>query len=292
MRHTLKSEMKFDAGIADDRLVMSCCDEPEPPAAPVNTYGPEMAAIAKRQQDFAERQYEESKPRQQALYELAQQVMGTQLQDSATARERSDTAWGDWNTYGRGQLLPTVVGEAMQYGGTADQQMQAGRAVADINAQLSSQRGQSMRTAASMGKKYANLPGDDVRAAGLAASAATNARMGARDRGIALRAGALSGLQGQQNVAGQNLGLGTNAGSAGLSSANTGFMSGIPYAGLQNQGYAGAYTGLQGAGGLANQTYAAQMQGYGAELNQPSMFGTLAGAGAQLGGAYMMSAAL
>jgi hypothetical protein len=188
-------------------------------------------------------------------------------------------------------LQEQVVGEARQYGGQSDQAMKAGEAIADVRSQAAMSRAAGNRSLASMGvnpnsgrfaamTNRANM-GEAARAAG----AANSARQGARDKGIALRAGALSGITGQQNVAGQNLGMGANISGAGLSSANTGFMSGLPYAQMMNQGYGGAQSGLQGAGSLANQSYGLQLQGWQAEQSQPSVWGTLAGiAGTAAGG--------
>jgi len=261
-----------------------CCDSDSPPAYTGPSYDPEMAKVAREQLAFNERVYAESQPRQQQLYQMAQDIARSQLGDAQTARDRSDVSWGDWNRLGR-PLQEQVVGEATTYGGAADQGLQAGMAVADVNTQIANQRGQSQRMAASMGRKYATAPGDDIRGAGLAAAAATGARTAARDKGIALRSGALSGMTGQQNVAGQNLGMGANIAGAGLSSANTGFMSGLPYAQMMNQGYGGAQSGLQGAGSLANQRYGQQLQAWNMEASQPSVWGTLAGiAGTAAGG--------
>ena len=220
-----------------------CCDSPSPPPAPdysgIAAANSESARYSKEAADndlaFRRQVYDESKPGQAAMKDLATRVAESQLGDAETARGRGAEAYGDWQKYGR-QLQQRGVDEANAYGGEADQVAGAGRAISDVRQQAGLARGINSRAMTAMGVnpnsgRFAGLGREmAMTEAGMAAGGANNARVMARDKGIGLRAGALAGMTGQQNVAGQNIGLATASGNSGVGNANAGFRSGLPYA--------------------------------------------------------------
>lgn len=136
------------------------------------------------------------------------------------------------------------------------------------------------------------------RAAAREASRATEA--GRYGQGIALRSGAANFGRNMPNTAGQAYGLAMQGGNAAVANANTGFMSGLPYAQFQAGGTGSqlAAAGLQqqgalGMGGLMNQQYNSQMNAYNAQNAAQGAglagLGSLAG---QLGAAAIKNPAI
>lgn len=244
-----------------------------------------QVALGNRGLDWQIKQYNDDAPNRQRLIDTSIKVSDAQLADAATARDRSAVSWGDWMSLGR-PLQDTVVREASAYGGDADQAVQAGRAIADVNTQAANARGQSARDMAAMGinpnsGRFASANrGIDLSHAAMAAGSATNARTAARDKGMALRAGALSGMTGQQNVAGQSLGSGSSMSDAGLSAVRSGVNTYAPGASL----VAGGFSQAGGA-------YGSQANMYG---QQSGMWGTAAqnAANEMTGAEFLLSGAM
>jgi hypothetical protein len=274
---------------------MCCSDQEAPDYSGVAAANEKAAQFAYQaaQDDLAFRRqvYAESQPERQALMQRMTGLADSQMADAATARDRSAVAWEDWNTLGR-PLQSRVVGEANAYGGAADQAAKAGQAVSDIRQQMGLAQAASARALASMGvnpnsgRFAANANRNSLAEAAMAAGGANNARQGAIDKGISLRAGALSGMTGQQNVAGQQMGLGLNAGNASGANANTGFMSGLPYAQFAAGGTGSAINAAQLGSSNALGLAGLQSRDYSTQVNQPSLFGTLIGAAGQGAAAY------
>lgn len=163
----------------------------------------------------------------------------------------------------------------------------ANTAVTQANAQSNSAYGQGLRALSRMGGDPNKLAAAAASLAGqqtlAGANAANNARTGAVNQGISLRAGTASFGRNMPNTAGQMYGLSTNAGNSSVANQNTGFTSALPYAqyasgGTGNQIAAAGQQiqGNLGLGGLMNQSYGAQLN-YSAQ--QDNMLGGLAGAG-------------
>lgn len=159
----------------------------------------------------------------------------------------------------------------------------ATRATADIN----SVYGQAYRGLTRMG-------GDPNRLAAAAAQianqqalakvgATNNARDAASNQLVGLRGGVANFGRNMPNTAAQSYGLATQAGSSAAANQGAATNAGLPAAQFQAGAYGtqlgAAGLGSQAAlgyGGLLNNQYGTQMQGYGAQLN---MFGEMAGAG-------------
>lgn len=215
-------------------------DAPEAPDyTPIANANAEAARLAKEAADadiaFRRQVYEENKPAMEAARDIGIDAARASLGIMHKADERSDQQWDRYtNTF-----IPVedqMVKEAMAYGGDADQETQAGRAVADVRTQAGISRANTARSLAAMGvnpnsgRFASGLRRVDIEEAGIAGSAANTARLTARDKGIALRAGAAGFGRNQVNTAGQMAGISTGAGSAGTGSANTGANAGLPMA--------------------------------------------------------------
>lgn len=124
-----------------------------------------------------------------------------------------------------------------------------------------------------------------------------NVKSNRYNAGTSLRAGSAAFGRNMPNTAGQAYGLATQAGNSATANQNAGFTSGLPYAQFQAGGY-GSQLGAAGigvnsalgVGGLQNQSYGTQMQGWSAQ--QASGANELAGLGqaaGMLGAAWMLS---
>lgn len=278
---------------------------PDPPPAP--DYGPTAAASERAAElayqtgaeDLAFRRqvYEESKPRQQQLYDLANSVAQQQIRVANSNESRAQQQWDMYQKSYRPNELNTIADAyGQQYLGDADRAQlndlitggggnltdaarmglmqtlaaRAENAAGDTAAQqavggVNKAFGQQARALGRMGG------GDPSRMALMAAKlgqqqtlaqvgASNQAREGVRTRGVGLRSGVANFGRNMPNTAGQAFGLATNAGNAAGANANMGFMSGLPYA----QFAAGGYGTQLGAAGLAGQ----QALGMGNVMNQ------------------------
>lgn len=247
------------------------------PAAPdysgIAATNAESARLAKAAADddiaFRKQVYNENKPYTEAAQRTGLDAAQAQLGIMKKADERSDMQWDRYtNTF-----IPVedqMVKEAMDYGGEADQAMQAGRAVADVRTQSALADASSARAMAAMGVnpnsgRFAGMKrGSNLMQSAEAAGASTNARAMARDKGIGLRAGVASFGRNMTNTAGQMAGIGTGAGSAGVGSATAGANAGLGYANYASGGTGGAISaasiaqqGALGFGGMMSGDYRA-----------------------------------
>ena len=317
----LRSEQKFDAQLENHENRGACFldtggggggSAPPPPAAP--DYSPIAAsneAAAKYAKEAADNDlafrktvYEESKPGQTRLQDLAKQVADAQL---GYMGDQSKMA-KDQNEYYGKTFKPLEQQVAMESMGAMDMSDADVASLADRlgidPAQAASMLGLAKRStesqatqAQTMAQAQANnaygqglraltRSGGDPRrlaaaAAGMAGrqtlagvGAANNARNQAKAQGMSLRAGATAFGRNMPNTAGQMYGLAGNSGNAAVGNANTGFMSGLPYAQFAAGGYGSQMgaAGLQqqgalGMGGLMSRDYGTAMSGYGSQLN-------------------------
>lgn len=265
-----------------------CCNASPPP--PVVDPGASQAAAASAAADlaFRTRVYEESKPAQDELRGLTRDVVTGQLQDAATARQRGNEQYEQYQSTFR-PLEQQMAAEAMAYGGAADQESQAGRALSDVSQQSARARDISTRAMASMGinpnsGRFASMQRvNQAQEAATGAGMANNARTQARDKGISLRAGAAAFGRNQVNSSGQMIGLSGNAGNSAVANQNTSFMSGLPYASFQSGAYGNQIqaAGLGNQAAIANASNATSMANN-ASNNSGQMIGTVVGAAATM----------
>ena len=241
---------------------------------------------------FRERVYNENKPFIEEGQHTGLRAAEAQIAAMDDANSRADQQWDRYtNTF-----IPVedkMVSEAMAYGGNADQDMQAGRAVADSREQAAINDAMTSRSLASMGvnpnsgRFASSMRRNTLMSSAGAAGSATNARVAARDKGIGLRAGAASFGRNMTNTAGQMTGIGINAGTAATGSAGAAGNAVLPSAqfatgGTGNQINA-AQTGIQSNLGLAGLQSADYRTG-----TSDNPMGGLVGAAANLGSAWLL----
>lgn len=267
---------------------MSCCgDSPDYDA--IAATNAQAATYAKQAADqdlaFRREQYRESLPYIQESRRLGLGAAQAQNDFMSEANDWATEQHGFW----RDNYMPMEqrsVQEAMDAGGVADQERAAGRAATDMRQQHAISQSMADRAMASIGvnpnsgRWRGGVRANNLAMAAGTAGAVTSAREGARDKGIALRAGGVATGRGMQNVAGQSLGLGINAGSASAGSANTGANTGLGWAnfGAGNPNAAISAAQLQQSGGLG----LGQLQLAGAN-SSGSTIGGLVGLGARIG---------
>ena len=321
----------FDPSIKGPRDIFGGSSPAPAPAAP--DYGPiaasnkESAEIAKQAADadlaFRKQVYEESKPGQGRLQTLAEQVANAQLgymgDQSTMAKEQNayygktfkpleqmmamqsqggmDMSDADVATLAnRLGIDPAQAAEMMRVtkGGWENEAL---RAQTQAQASSNSAYGQGLRALTRAGgdpNRLANAAAGLAQGQTLAQAGAMNqARNSAKAQAIGLTSGAASFGRNMPNTAGQMYGLANQSGTSSVGNANTGFMSGLPYAQFQSGAYGtqlGA-AGLQqqgalGLGGLMSRDYGTAMSGR--DPGQPSMMGPLISAGATIGSAFII----
>lgn len=248
------------------------------------------AAVAREQLAFQKDVYNQSRPQQARLEQLAAEVAQQQMDIADANQAQADKQWN----YYESTFQPVerkMVDEANNYDSKARQEQQAGQATADVRSQMANANAQQNRAMMGMGVnpnsgRFAGMSkAQAVQQGASAAGAATGARNQVVDKGIGLRAGAASFGRNMTNTAAQAYGLATNAGSSAVGNQNTGFMAGTAYPGLLNSGYSNniaasgqAIQGNLGLGQLMNQGYSAQSAAAGqAAAGQGQMTGALIG---------------
>lgn len=291
-----------------------CCSAPPPPnMQPIADASAEAARYgyqaANEDLAFRKQVYEEAKPRQQQLYDLATRVanqqMGIQDENQAFARGQQDfyrktyqpnemqtmaDAYGQQYlgdddrlqlnqlVSGQGDYDPTQRMQLMQGLGRRAEEGAASAAEARVAAGVNASYGQAQRGLTrrsqdpnKLAAMAAMMSNEQVAAR---AGAANQAREGVRGQMMGLRTGVANFGRNMPNTAGQAFGLATQAGSSAVANQNQGYMAGLPYAQFQ----AGGYGTQLGAAGLGNQAAI----GMGQLLNQ--QYGTeMQGYGAAMG---------
>lgn len=300
---------------------------PPPDYGPIAQSNKEAAEFAYKaageDREFRKQVYEENKPREQALYDLASRVAQQQLGITDESAGRASQQWKDYQqTYRPNELMTAADAYGQQYLGEEDRgqlnalltggggnlsdaarlsAMQAlsgkaenaagSAAAARAGGEVNRAFGQQSRALGRMGA------GDPTRMAVMAAKlgqqqtlakvgASNQAREGARGQMLGLRSGVANFGRNMPNTAGQAFGLATQAGSSAVGSQQAGLMAGLPYAQFQ----AGGYGNQLGAAGLQQQGALGlgglMNQGYGAQVSAYNAAQQSAGAG--LGGLGML----
>ena len=232
--------------------------------------------LGTRQMDFAQKQYDETKP---YLQRIADAQVAAQNQQMQQAKDYYDYQQTTFRPLEKG-----LVSDAEKFNTASYQEQMASKAAADVQAAFAGAQGVSMRDAArrginpNSGAFGAASNANALKLAAATAGAQTGARTQAEQLGWARRmdaAGLGRGLSGASTAA---YGGATAAGSAG---GNTFMGAGNQYSQAfgQGAGYAmgGAQMGIQGQGNILQ----AQTSAYNTGVNATgSMYGSLLGAGA------------
>lgn len=230
-----------------------CGSAPTPPAPDPRMYEimDKQVNMSQEALDFFKGVTVQNQGRQQKMDDLSGTLVADYLDTSKTAKARGDEAYKFYQTAGR-PVEQAMLRDAMQADSPERVALDRGRAMADVTQAFSAARDQSGRSLTRMGinpnsGRFAALNNQLINSEALAgATAGTNAATGARDRGVALRAGAANFVRGMPNTVAGFTGQGMQAGGAAQSSlagANTGFN--------QNAQIAGG--GFQTAGGMMGQ---------------------------------------
>lgn len=230
--------------------------------------------LGTRQMDFAQKQYDETKP---YLQKIADAQVAAQNQQMQQAKDYYDYQQTTFRPLEKG-----LVSDAEKFNTASYQEQMAGKAAADVQAAFAGAQGVSMRNAARMGINPnsgafgAASNANALKLAAATAGAQTGARTQAEQTGWARRldaAGLGRGLAGASTAA---YGGATAAGSAG---GNTFMAPGNQYSQAfgQGAGYAmgGAQMGISGAGSILN----AQTSVYNTAQSQADPFASIVGMG-------------
>lgn len=253
------------------------------------------AEIAQEALDFYKQAYEESKPRQAQTDALSKQLVDEQL---ATSKQNRTQAEQQWQRF-QGTYIPVenkVVQDAMTIDSKGEQSRAAGEAAAGVQAQYDSGIAQSRRRMASMGinpnsgQSAALEQEGALDLAAAKAGAANDARLKARDRGIALRAGVANFGRNMPNTAANYYGLSTASGNSAMGNNIAAQNAANANTGIMGQGYSTAMQGNTSAANILNQQYNSQLNAWNmqqqANAASSAGFGNLVG---QLGSAALLA---
>lgn len=251
-------------------------DTDPPDYTPIAEANDRAAELAKQAADdnlaFQKEQYAWLKPYVQDQLEIGNDAAKIQTQQAAKADARGDEQYNQYQSTFR-PIEQKMAQEAMDYGSEADQSRVANDAGASVSHNFESTRKASAKRLAEMGVNpnsgvmQAAERESAVQEAAARSAAMTGAATAAKDKGIALRAGAAGFGRNQVNSAGQSLAQSTSTGSAAAGTAGAGINSGLGIGSTIASGYgmqqSAANSSVQanlGLGGLMNSTYQTQAQ--------------------------------
>lgn len=238
--------------------------------------------LAQRQQDWAEKTYGENKAVSDVVIDKALGALDQQTADAARDRARYEQIYQP--------LEEQQAQEAQDYATPQRQEVEAGKAEADVAAQFASAR----QTAQDRLEGYGVDPsqtragaldlGTRVAEAAAQASAGNQARTQTQQYGDQLRAQAIDVGRGYP---GQIATSTAGAGQSGNQAANTGLATTTSGANTMGTGMGWQGTGNQavtGWGNILNQGYNNQLNQYNANQSSSSGWGSVLGLGASLAG--------
>lgn len=250
------------------------------------------SAISKEALDFNKQIYEENKPRQARSDAIAERVVNDQLDISKQNQAQAADQWSRFKTL-FAPVEEQTIRDATTIDSAAEMERAAGDAASGVQTQFDNAAGQRRRYQLAMGVNPNSgraMALDSEGQLGLAAAkagAATNARLLARDRGIALRAGVANFGRNMPNTAANAYGIATAGGSNAVGNQNSTLATANANAAQMNQGFGTAINGYNSAGSILNQQYGNQLNAWNAQ-NQADALGS-AGLGGLIGQVGMMS---
>ena len=267
-------------------------DAPAPDPA-IGDAAKQNAAIGREALAFNKQVYEENKPRQAKSDELATKVVQDQLDIS---KQNQVQATDQWDRFKKlfAPVEEQTVADATKIDSTDELDRAAGAASGAVQTQFDNAAAQRARNQAAMGinpNSGRAMAMDRTAQLGLAAAkadAANNARLVARDRGIALRAGVANFGRNMPNTAANAYGTAITGGNSAMGNQNSTMATSNANAGQMNQGFNTAINGGSSAMQGLNQQYGNQINAWNAE--QQRIATSSAGLGnmvGMLGSAYM-----
>jgi hypothetical protein len=248
---------------------------PDPPPAPqpdpnIGQAAAANAEVAREALAFQKQMYEESKPRQQRLDDIVDQVVRQQLGIQEKQAGQAD----DYINYMKSTFRPVeqrLAQEAMDFDTEARREELAGRAAADVRQAFGAERERIAREQQAYG-----IDPSSGRAAGVArklgiaeagatAGAMNAARTAARTEGRAFKfdvSGLGRGLPGAGATASS---VALQAGNAATGNAALPGQNARADAGLMQEGFRTGIAGHSAAGNIYTNLYDAQLRGWGAQ---------------------------
>lgn len=266
---------------------------------------PALGQASLRQIELAEKQWNEYVKEggdRDWLRGVTEEALGIQRQTSDKAAELSDYQLGSmqrnddryWNNTVPYQDM--VDGEIDRLYSDAGIQNQVNNATADVNAAMSNANAQAQRGLTRMGVNpnsgaFGNMANaTSLQQATAMASAANKTRTAAEQAGLATRFQSLGAKLGMSGLGATSAGLATSALGTGLSAAGGMTGAAANNIGTNNATFGSAMSGM--SQGISNGTNVFNAQANAqAQANNASgeMFGSILGAGAQLGAAWIRS---
>jgi hypothetical protein len=260
----------------------------------------QQVGLSREALDFVKQTTAQQAVRQQALDSLTSRIGESQLQDAATARERSNEQYQFFQTHGR-PVLEKTMSDAQNYDSAGNIAAFRGRAVTDVNNAFASAEQQQARTLSRFGvmpnaNRLASINAQRMaQKAASQAGAMTNSELGVRNQAIAMRQQASNLAQGMPATTmqfGQQAMQGNQAALGGAQAANNAQLQANQQA-MSGYGQAGQIMGS--AGQLGNQMHSNQINAWNAgnqaQAAESSGFGSLLGAGLGAFGSFAGSSA-
>ena len=263
-----------------------CSDAPDMTAS--NTIAASQAKLSQEQLDWAKSVFAEAAPDRAAATARANTVSDAQLD----ALNKQTALTDDYANYNKTTFRPLeqgIVADAVGYDTTARRDAAAGQATADVEMNLSAQRGINARNLErqgvnpSSGRTLAMNNQMGIAGAAMKAGAANTARTQVETIGQARKMDAANLGRGLASAQATSAGIALNQGNASVAS---GMASGAINAGgnaIMNNGYAGVQGGMSSAantyGNIANASASA-------DAGNMATIGGLASAGATAYASY------
>lgn len=249
------------------------------------------AQIGEEWLGFAKDQFAEGSKRLEITDALTNEVIRKQLdtQDESMAWAREDRARQKEVFQ---PLQDEFISTAKNYDSAENQDRAAAEAAADIQKAAGNQSEINRRTMASMGVsptsgRFAGVARSDATNTALAEAGASNtARRMVRDRALDLKGAAINMGNGLSASTASAYGIGMNAGNSAVGNNATANADFYKNNGVMQAGMGGAVSANNSAGGMLNDLYGKQVQGWAAQ--QQSNATSSAGIG-QLAGMGMMA---
>ena len=267
----LKSSRKFDAALENPficYLDLGGGGSAPAPDPAIGAAAQQNAEVAREALDFNRQVYADNQPRQAASDALATRVVNDQL---AISQQNQTQAADQWNRFQTifAPVENQTVADATNIDSAGELARASGEAAAGVQTQFDNAAGQRIRSQAAMGinpNSGRAMAMDSEAQLGLAASkagASNNARLVARDRGIALRAGVANFGRNMPNTAANAYSTAITGGNSAMNNQNSTMATANSNAGQMNQGFNTSINGTNSAGSMLNQQYGNQLNAWG-----------------------------
>ena len=242
-------------------------ETPPPPDPAIGLAAQQNAEVAREALDFNRQVYADNRPRQAASDALATRVVNDQLSISQQNQTQAADQWNRFQTI-FAPVENQTVADATNIDSAGELARASGEAATGVQTQFDNAAGQRRRNQAAMGinpNSGRAMVMDSEAQLGLAASkagASNNARLVARDRGIALRAGVANFGRNMPNTAANAYSTAITGGNSAVGNQNSTMTTANANAGQMNQGFNTSINGTNSAMQGLNQQYGNQIAAF------------------------------